>query len=276
MLIDWFTVIAQMLNFIILVWLMKHFLYKPILSAIDTREKAIAKQISDADQITKNANTEKTQFALKSQNFDKERASLLKKATDDANNEALKLTAQTKQNILDLSVQGQVALKTQMKNLRQMLIQRSEKEILNITRKVLKDLADATLEESIIKTFIKHLREMPQEKKTQMTNGMKGSNQQMTIRSTFQLSADQSNLVSAAIKETLNAKVQLHFEISESLLSGIELTTNDQKLSWSIGDYLNSLEKTLSETFNQNSPAFKKTEKSQTLYPEHAANEIRS
>jgi F-type H+-transporting ATPase subunit b len=39
MLIDWFTVGAQTLNFLILVWLMKRFLYKPILNAIDAREK---------------------------------------------------------------------------------------------------------------------------------------------------------------------------------------------------------------------------------------------
>jgi F-type H+-transporting ATPase subunit b len=42
MLIDWFTVAAQIVNFLILVWLLKHFLYKPILDAIDAREKRIA------------------------------------------------------------------------------------------------------------------------------------------------------------------------------------------------------------------------------------------
>ena len=35
MLIDWFTVFAQAVNFLILVWLLKRFLYKPILHAID-------------------------------------------------------------------------------------------------------------------------------------------------------------------------------------------------------------------------------------------------
>ena len=42
MLIDWFTVGAQALNFIILVWLLKRFLYKPILDAVDAREKRVA------------------------------------------------------------------------------------------------------------------------------------------------------------------------------------------------------------------------------------------
>ena len=49
MLIDWFTVGAQVVNFVILVWLMKHFLYKPILSAIDAREKRIASELAAAN-----------------------------------------------------------------------------------------------------------------------------------------------------------------------------------------------------------------------------------
>jgi F-type H+-transporting ATPase subunit b len=49
MLIDWFTVGAQVLNFLILVWLLKRFLYKPILDAIDAREQRIAAELADAD-----------------------------------------------------------------------------------------------------------------------------------------------------------------------------------------------------------------------------------
>ncbi len=48
MLIDWFTVGAQALNFFILVWLMKRFLYKPILDAINAREMLVAKQLAEA------------------------------------------------------------------------------------------------------------------------------------------------------------------------------------------------------------------------------------
>ena len=47
--INWFTVIAQVINFLILVWLMKRYLYKPVLNAIDEREKKIAAQLADAE-----------------------------------------------------------------------------------------------------------------------------------------------------------------------------------------------------------------------------------
>ena len=49
MLIDWFTVIAQVINFLILVWLLKRFLYQPIVSAIDARERRIATELANAD-----------------------------------------------------------------------------------------------------------------------------------------------------------------------------------------------------------------------------------
>jgi len=57
--INWFTVIAQIINFFILVWLLKRFLYKPILKAIDEREKKIASQLEDANAKEEKAEKEK-------------------------------------------------------------------------------------------------------------------------------------------------------------------------------------------------------------------------
>jgi len=66
MLIDWFTIAAQALNFLILVWLMKRFLYKPILNAIDAREQRIARELADAD--AKKAEAQKEREVFKGKN----------------------------------------------------------------------------------------------------------------------------------------------------------------------------------------------------------------
>ena len=89
MLIDWFTIGAQALNFLILVWLMKRFLYKPILNAIDAREKRIAKELADADAKKTEAQKERDEFQKKNEEFDQQRAALLTKATDEAKAERL-------------------------------------------------------------------------------------------------------------------------------------------------------------------------------------------
>ena len=72
--IDWFTVVAQAINFLILVWLLKRFLYKPILHAIDEREKGIAAQLAQAEAKKAEAQKERDDFQHKNEAFDQERA----------------------------------------------------------------------------------------------------------------------------------------------------------------------------------------------------------
>ncbi len=87
MLIDWFTVGAQIVNFLILVWLLRHFLYKPILNAIDAREKRISTELADANRKRTDAEKERSDFQNKNRAFDEQRSALLAKATEEANTE---------------------------------------------------------------------------------------------------------------------------------------------------------------------------------------------
>jgi hypothetical protein len=87
MLIDWFTVGAQVINFLVLVWLLKRFLYRPILDAIDAREQRIAAELADADAKRAEAKQERETFQHKNEEFDEQRAALLAQATDEAKTE---------------------------------------------------------------------------------------------------------------------------------------------------------------------------------------------
>ena len=95
MLIDWFTVGAQTLNFLVLVWLLKRFLYKPILDGIDAREKRIAMEMANADATKAEAQKEQKEFQHKNEEFEQKRAALLSRATDEAKAERQRLLVYT-------------------------------------------------------------------------------------------------------------------------------------------------------------------------------------
>ena len=57
MLIDWFTVTFQIINFLILIALLKRFLYGPILRAMDERETTIAARLFEAATAKSEAET---------------------------------------------------------------------------------------------------------------------------------------------------------------------------------------------------------------------------
>src|ERR1022692_4435567 len=146
MLIDWFTVAAQAINFLILVWLMKRFLYKPILNAIDEREKRIATELANADKKKAEAQKESDEFKHKNEEFDQQRAALLSKATDEAKAERQRLLDEAQTAATAVSSKRQEALRAEELNLRQAIGRRTQQEVFAIARKALTDLATTSLE----------------------------------------------------------------------------------------------------------------------------------
>ena len=255
MLIDWFTVGAQALNFLILVWLMKHFLYKPVLHAIDEREKRIAAELANADRKKDEAQKESDEFKHKNEEFDQQRAGLLSKATDEVKAERQRLLDEARNAADALSAKRQETLRNDAHNLHQAISRRTEKEVFAIARKALKDLAATSLEERLVDVFIRRLREMDGKMKTGLIGALKKASDPALVRSAFDLPAKQQAVIQNALNEISSAEIHIRFETVPDLISGIELTTNGQKVAWSIADYLASMEKSVNELLKENDKA---------------------
>ncbi len=251
MLIDWFTVAAQALNFLILVWLMKRFLYKPILHAIDEREKRVAEELANADKKKAEAQKEHDEFQQKNTEFDQQRAALLSKATSEAQTERQRLLDEARKAAVDLTSKHQEALKNEEHSLHQAIARRTQQEVFAITRKALADLATASLEERMGEVFTRRLREMNGKAKESLGEALKTAAEPAIVRSTFDMPADQRAAIQNALNETFSAEIRIRFETAPDQISGIELTTNGQKVAWSIGDYLGSLEKGVDELLKE-------------------------
>ena len=251
MLIDWFTVGAQALNFLILVWLMKHFLYKPILHAIDEREKRVATELANADKKKAEAQKESDEFKHKNEEFDQQRAILLSKATDEAKAERQRLLDEARKAADALSAKRQETLRNDAHNLHQAISRLTQQEVFAIARKTLKDLATTSLEERLVEVFTRRLREMDDQTKAGLADALKKSSEPALVRSAFDLPAEQRAAIQNALNETFSAEIHIRFETVPDLISGIELTTNGQKVAWSIADYLTSMEKGVDELLKE-------------------------
>jgi len=251
MLFDWFTVAAQALNFLILVWLMKRFLYKPILHAIDEREKRVAAELANADKKRAEAQRESDEFRDKNEEFEQQRAALLSKATDEAKAERQRLFDEARKAAAALSAERQEALRTERQNIHQAIIRRTQQEVFAIARKALVDLSTTSLEERLADVFTRRLGEMDAQSKAGLAEALKTTPDPAFVRSAFDLPAEQRAAIQIALNETFSADIHVRFETAPELISGIELTTNGQKVAWSIADYLVSLEKGVDELLKE-------------------------
>jgi len=253
MLFDWFTVGAQVVNFLILVLLMKRFLYKPILHAIDAREQRIAKEIADADAKRAEAEKEREQFQKKNEEFDRQRGAFLSQATEEAKAERRRLLDEARQSADALRAKRQDALKREQQGLNDEITRRTREEVFAIARKTLADLAGTTLEERMSDVFIRRLRELNNEAKEDLGKALKISSDPVLVRSAFDLSSEQQSAIQHALNQSFSAEIQVRFETAPDVISGIELTANGRKVAWSIADYLASLEKSVGELLKEQS-----------------------
>ena len=251
MLIDWFTVAAQMLNFMILIWLMKRFLYKPILNAIDAREKKIAAQLADAEAKKAEARSERDEFQRKNEAFEEKRAVLLSQATDEAKAEGQRLMEEARKAADAMSAKRQETLRRDAHNLNQALMLRTGQEVFAIARRTLTDLAGASLEERMSEVFCRHIRELDSETKAHLAGPITTVAEPAKVRSAFELPEDQRRTIQQALNETFSADIRVRFEIEPELVSGIELVTGGQKVAWSIADYLTALEDGVKELLQE-------------------------
>ncbi|AUH00761.1 F0F1 ATP synthase subunit B [Prodigiosinella confusarubida] len=250
MLIDWFTVGAQVLNFLILVWLLKHFLYLPILNAIDAREQRIERELADADAKKAEAEQARDEFQHKNTAFDKERASLLSQAKKTANDERQRLLDIAREEAIALSAKCQERLQSEAQELQQEISRRTRQQIFSIARKTLVDLADVTLETRMVLVFVARLQNLSTDEKQKLVDALLVAAQPIVVRTVFELPATDRTIIETQIRELFGAKTTLCFETAPEMVSGIELSANGQKVAWSIAEYLAEMENGVIELLN--------------------------
>jgi F-type H+-transporting ATPase subunit b len=247
MLIDWFTVIAQAVNFLILVWLMKRFLYRPILNALDAREKRIAAELADADARKAEARTEREEYSRKNDEFDRQRADMLAKATDEAAAEHRRLFDEVRTDADGLRAKLQDSLNSEYRNLHEEIARRTQAEVFAIARKTLADLGGASLEQRMAEVFVGRLHELDKGEKTKLAAMAKSPDTPLLVRSAYELAPALRASIEDAVRAVLGVQAPVRFEVEPDLVGGIELIVQGRKVAWSIADYLASLEKDVGE-----------------------------
>lgn len=257
---DWFTVCAQALNFLILVWLLKRFLYKPILNAIDARETRITKELADADSKKAEAQKERDEFQHKNEAFDQQRTALESQMKADVEAERQQLLNEARKAADALSAQRRETLEKEAKNLGQTLGLRTQQEVFAIARKTLSDLASVSLEECLCSTFTRRLREMEAPAKNVLAQALASTPEPALVRSAFDLPMDQCATIQKALNETFSADIHIRFETKPDLIGGVELIANGQKVAWSLENDLTSLEKSIGDLIRQHAITETKSE----------------
>jgi len=241
MLIDWFTVGAQIVNFVVLVWFLKRFLYRPILSALAKREQTIADNLKNAAVTKTAAESERLLFEQKNRDFEHRESALLTDAQSRAEQERQLLLDQARVTVEAQQTEWERALLSDREAFFDQFGRQVQGQVFAITQRLVQELASVDLEEQIIIAFIKRLEAAESAGITELASFLQNTGSRLTIRGAFEFSEKSQHLISSVLRRKISTQVEIVFEHTPELICGVELVANGRKISWTMTQYLSEL-----------------------------------
>lgn len=240
--IDWFTVSAQIINFLILVFLLKKFLYGPIITAMDKREETIAGRLNEAKKKREEAVHEIERFRKSNEDLESQRAEMLSEAKSAAEQQKKELIIAARKEVDEIKVRWREAVGQEKQAFIENLRNRMASEIYTIARKVFSDLADISFEEHMTDMFLRKLNALDQNELDVIKTKLQDSGEAITVATSFEIPEQKVQAVREAIQLISGADPQPEFVLSKDILCGIELRVKGYNIGWNVDAYLRSLE----------------------------------
>ena len=249
--IDWITFIAEIINLLVLVWLLKRFLYAPINNIIQQRQAEIHAQIESADALHRQAESEFQTLEMEKNAFEKSLQTRQNDLTKELSMERKETLTKIKEQANQLKHQLQSEIKLQNENLKSELEQFISRDFLRIAGKIITDLTGATPIERVLNLFYEKLISLTKSEIKKLNKIIKNQ-KVITINSSDTLSKKHQDDMTKFLRSyfEISPKTKIQYQVQPSLMLGVEIRIQDIAIEWTIKNYLDELEQGLDSLLN--------------------------
>ncbi|ESA37438.1 atp synthase subunit b [Leptolyngbya sp. Heron Island J] len=249
MLIDYRIVVVQIINFLILVWLLQRFLYGPITRAMEERKKTILDQLERAEQRETLAQQETQRLQQMQQDFAAHREQRIAELRSQLEDERLTLLERTKDEVAAARDRWYRGIAQEKATVLRTCQQQTTYQVTQTLRQVLTELADASLEHQIVNRFLARLAQLPEVERTKLRTALTDA-ASVQLYSSFPLSAVTEQAITEAL-HTIGPFSHIQYDINPALVCGLELNVPGYCLDWNLARYLETLEQNLTQMLDR-------------------------
>lgn len=237
--IDWITAGAQAVNFVILVLLLRHFLYGRILEALDRREAEIRARLQEAEGQADDARREAERNRREREELEASRGALLREAREEAEAERQERLEEIRAQAEQSRERWRQGLRREREDFLRELRERAATGTWSMVRRILEDLADADLQARAVKVFESRVSEARDDEELR---GAVAAAEELVVRSAFELDPEERGRLESVLRDALDARVECRFETAPELILGLRLEAGDREVQWTVRDQLAALE----------------------------------
>ena len=236
--LDWTTFILEIINFLVLVWILQRFLYKPVLNVVTQRRAAIAKNLEEAQAAQNAASSLKEQYENRLAEWQKEREEARRQLRGEIDAERQKLLEQLQTELAEQRQKDKVLAARRNED----LLRDARQEALRLSEqfaaKLLTRLAGPAVEGRLLDMLLEDLARLPDAQRQTLLEAQRGTQSPVRIVSAFPLSDSQRQVLISALQKLLAAQVACEFGEDPALLAGASIHIGAQRLQASLKEEL--------------------------------------
>ncbi|MBD3235768.1 MAG: hypothetical protein GF330_03610 [Candidatus Eisenbacteria bacterium] len=239
--IDWFTLVAQIVNFGILVVVLKLLLYDRIIGVMDRRESDLESRLEGARRKEEEAKQQAEENRRRERELEERREELLAGAREEAEAERRRLRGEAREAVREQRARWLQALQDEQGELVETLQQAASQQSLAIARHALRELADEKLGAQAGRLLARRWSEQASEQQGSLAQAMGKADGKVVVRSATALSAETLNELADVLSELAETDLELEAETDEKLIWGLELDVGGRRVPWSARHLLEEL-----------------------------------
>lgn len=236
--LDWFTFVAQIVNFLILLWLLQRFLYKPVQQVMEKRENEVNNRLEEARLILVDAQEKLSEYQQKLDHFAENEKSMMAEARQEAKEYRKNLLTEARYEIEKLQDRWRKTIDEEKEQFLTDLEERSFEKVLDAVRKIIHELADQELEHYVLTNFIQKVETISPE---QIEIFTASSDHTLEITTAFPLKEKDRQKIIAILHELFTTDIECYFLERPELGLGIEIRTSGWKMGWNLRSYLEEM-----------------------------------
>jgi F-type H+-transporting ATPase subunit b len=236
--LNWSTVVLEILNFLILVWILKRFLYQPVLDVIARRRAGIEKTLADAETHHAEAVSLQEQYEGRLAEWDRERQQAREALARDLDAERTRKLAELQTALEQEQEKVRVAgARRQADALRKT----EETALLHAARfatQLLQQASGPELEARLADLAIAGLTALPAGRIDDLRNSHGKPPGEVRVASAFPLADDQRQRLEQALASIAGPDIPRHFEQDSALIAGVRISIGPWVLGVNLQDEL--------------------------------------
>jgi F-type H+-transporting ATPase subunit b len=245
---DWFTFVSQIINFLILIWLLQRFLFKPINKAMADREQKIVSELEEARQTKLDAEQQEQELKNRLNQFEEQKDELLGDARRHVEEKRNQWLDDLRAEMMEVRNRWEEALETEKKLFLDQLSKETAAQIIDLIERVLQDLSERNLEEQTVDYFCERLEQLPEEKKQQLQKNIQAQQiNKAEINSSFPLTGDQKHKLTNLLRQVTETELEIAFKKSDELGFGMEIHLKGWSMTWNLARYIEQLAKEIDQ-----------------------------